>query len=512
MTAPLRRSLATPNRRSILRRAIRFAATNPTIAKWARRGLEMLSYEAASSAARVSGWTSVALGPRSEISIARPRMVGRARDLAQNNPFARKACAEWVDHLVGHGIKPRATTEFPEINATVDAIWEDWADECYSGSRLGLYGIQRICARAWWTDGEALVRLRPRLLSDGLPIPLQLEVLESDYLDATKIEALASGGRIVNGVEFNAIGQIVAYWIYREHPADSIATWATPTQSVRVLADRVCHLYEEARPGAVRGVPFAHASMIRAWDYDGYRDSALAAKANESLIVGTVSGLEAGQGLSRKDSAGNVITYPAVTGADGSVYESLQPGSLLFAPDGANLAIHQPTSTPGFREFCKELLHDVSAGFLTPYELVSGDLEGVNYSSIKFGLRSYLLRVRAMRETHFIPLVMRPIWQAFSWYLVALGIVPESALDPDGGLPVQWSAPEYEPIDRAKEATADSTAIANRTHSRVELIAARGRDWRQVIDEEAEFAAYLAERGLGDSAPPPAPVESMDED
>ena len=38
--------------------------------------------------------------------------------------------------------------------------------------------------RAMEQDGEVLIRLRARRLEDGLPVPLQIQVLEIDWLDS----------------------------------------------------------------------------------------------------------------------------------------------------------------------------------------------------------------------------------------------------------------------------------------------------------------------------------------
>ena len=50
-----------------------------------------------------------------------------------------------------------------------------------------IYGIQRLAYHAMEQDGEVLIRKRIRLSSDGLPVPLQLQVLEADYIDTAKI-------------------------------------------------------------------------------------------------------------------------------------------------------------------------------------------------------------------------------------------------------------------------------------------------------------------------------------
>ena len=73
-------------------------------------------------------------------------------------------------------------------------------------------------------SGEVLVRRRRRRLSDGYPVSVQLQVLEADYLDTSKTTALPNGGQIIQGVEFDVLGNLVAYWLFRQHPGSTFLT------------------------------------------------------------------------------------------------------------------------------------------------------------------------------------------------------------------------------------------------------------------------------------------------
>ena len=57
---------------------------------------------------------------------------------------------------------------------------------CDADGRLDFAGIQKQALRTVVESGEVLVRRRIRRPEDGLPIPLQLQVLEPDHLDATR--------------------------------------------------------------------------------------------------------------------------------------------------------------------------------------------------------------------------------------------------------------------------------------------------------------------------------------
>jgi capsid protein len=66
--------------------------------------------------------------------------------------------------------------------------WKAWAGTtaCDADGRHDFYGLQKLVMRAIVESGEVLVRRRFRLPEDGLPIPMQLQILEADYIDTSR--------------------------------------------------------------------------------------------------------------------------------------------------------------------------------------------------------------------------------------------------------------------------------------------------------------------------------------
>src|SRR3546814_19484327 len=100
--------------------------------------------------------------------------------------------------------------------------------------------------------GEAFVRFRLRRKTDGLTVPLQLQVLEGDYVPFDKNEDLGGGAYIEQGIEFDRIGRRVGYWMFRQHPGDPSNRGFQNATPIRVPASEVLHIYdrsEERRVG-----------------------------------------------------------------------------------------------------------------------------------------------------------------------------------------------------------------------------------------------------------------------
>src|SRR5690242_1036059 len=108
-------------------------------------------------------------------------------------------------------------------------------------------------------SGEVIIRRRPRLPKDGLAVPLQLQIMEGDQLDGSRV-SLNGDNRIINGVEFNIIGKRTAYWMFENHPGSLLpgVSLIGSLQSKAVPADEIIHLYRKERT-QVRGTPWGSA-------------------------------------------------------------------------------------------------------------------------------------------------------------------------------------------------------------------------------------------------------------
>jgi capsid protein len=106
----------------------------------------------------------------------------KSRDLVRRNPWANNAIEAFVANAVGTGIKPQSLAKDETFRATVQELFRDWVEEADAAGQTDFYGLQALACRAMLEGGECLIRLRPRRPQDGLCVPLQLQVLESEHL------------------------------------------------------------------------------------------------------------------------------------------------------------------------------------------------------------------------------------------------------------------------------------------------------------------------------------------
>jgi hypothetical protein len=113
--------------------------------------------------------------------------------------------------------------------------------------------------------------------------------------------------------------------------------------------------------------------------------------------------------VSRKD-----VEAAGLLGEDGEVLETgMEPGSLLPLPPGADVKFSVPVEPVQYGAYVKAHLRAIAAAVGVPYEHVSGDYEGVTYSSVRAALVEFRRRVEAWQYHLVVRQFCRPVWRRF---------------------------------------------------------------------------------------------------
>lgn len=471
-------------RASWMDRAVATVAPRAAVRRLAaRQAFEQLAaaraYDGAAVGRRTDGWRTSAGSADAEISSAGPRLRDRMRDLVRNNPHAAKAVSVLVNNIVGSGIRPRAATGADAADKAVDALWDEWSSVCDADGIGDYNALTTLAVREMVEAGDIFVRRRTRRRGDGLPVPLQVQLYEADHLDEAKIGVTPDGGRIVRGIEFDAIGGRRAYWLFPDHPGDVGIPLSRSLVSVRVPADGVAHLYERQRVQS-RGVPWGSPVMRALRDLDDWTNAELVRKKTEACLVGIVFGAdEVEQGVA-----------PTIVDADGKLIEQFEPGLIAYARNGKDIKFNQPATTAGVSEWLRAQLHIIAAGFRMPYELLTGDLSQVNYSSIRAGLVEFRRMIDALQWQVVIPGFCQPIWDWFTEAAWAAGLVTTP------NIAVEWAPPRFDAVDPLKDAQADLLMLRMGTMTLPQAIARQGWNPDAVLAEIAATNAKLDALGL----------------
>lgn len=430
------------------------------------------SYDGAKTGRRTSGWVSGGTSANSEIAPALTLLRNRSRDLVRNNPYAAKAINSLVSNAIGIGITPTLSDG--------QALWKRWATECDADGQLDFYGLQMLAARTIRESGEVLVRLRYRLPSDGLSVPLQLQVLEPDYLDNFKYENLPNGGWIQHGIEYDAIGRRAAYWLYKKHPGE-LSPVLNGLLSYRVPATDVLHIYEKTRPGQSRGVPVLAPSMLKMRDLDDYEEAELVRKGIEACFAAFVT--TDADGLTMGESS-------TESGSSNRRLENLSAGMIQYLKPGEDVSFGSPGAVQGYNEYIRTQLHAIAAGAGITYEQLTGDLSQVNYSSIRAGTLEFRRMVEQWQWLTFIPMFCQPLMRAWLDAAVLNGKLKTAQVD------VNWTTTRFDWVDPVRDVTGELMEIAAGLKPWSEAVRGRGYDPQANIAEIAKEQQQFKEAGI----------------
>lgn len=407
----------------------------------------------------------------------------RSRSLTQNVPYIAQGLRSLVASVVGTGIVPRWLGDDADVH---DTLWKQWAPVCDADGRHDMYGLQAAAYRAMQQDGEVLIRLRPRLLSDRLPVPLQLQLLEIDWLDSTKTVANGTS-QIINGVQYDYLGRAEGYWLFERHPGEPFVTGRVRPQSYFVPAQNVIHLYAAERPGQGRGFPRISPVIARVRDFQLYEDAEAQRKNLETrlavLATGNVSD------LANPPSPGETVDTAAAKAGD---LGPIAGGQIVQVPGATAITVLEPKVAPGYVEYCKYQLHIIAAGWGVTYAMMTGDTAESSFSSERASRLNFQREAEMEQWINFIPKFCDRVARAFADAAELAGKVKRASYN------IDHSTPKWDYVNPVQDVQADMMEISSGLSSFSEKLRRRGYKPDLVFQELHEDIDKLKASGVLD--------------
>ena len=476
-------------------------------------------YEAGSTAPRTLAWRAPTASPNTAVLYQLATLRDRSRQAVRNDGYAKGAIDKLVTNIVGTGIKPLSQAKDPAFRQSVHDLWRRWSDESDADGLLDWYGQQAQAVRAWLEGGEVFVRLRARFESDGLSVPLQVQVLEPEMCPHTHNGVGRNGNRIRAGIEFDQIGRRVAYWFHPSRPGD-LQDWDAG-QLRAVPAASVIHLYDPLRPGQLRGVPHLTQALIRLHELDKLEDATLLRNQIQNLFAGF---------LNKPNTEGAEVNpftnLPATTTtAAGNPVITLEPGIMQELGPGEEITFSAPPNAdPNGAAYMKQLLLGVSAATGVPYEVLTGDMAGLNDRVMRVVLHEFRRAITARQHQVVAYQLCRRVWRAWMDRAFTVGSLPLPPSYLDDAAPweaVRWMPQGWPYIHPVQDVEAAQKAIRSGLTSRSAVVSEQGED-SEVIDAEQETDNERADelglsydsdgrKPVGKAAPAtePAPAEEV---
>ncbi len=470
-------------------------------------------YDGTGGGRRALAWMPGNPGAVAALSLAQDELRAKSRDLVRRNAWAAAGIEAFVANAIGTGIKPQSMVHDQTIREAIHSLWWDWCEQADAASLTDFYGLQALATRAMLEGGEALIRLRYRRTEDGLPVALQIQVLEAEHLPTTMNRDLSGGNVIRAGIEFDRLGRRVAYHLYRSHPNDGLLAPMSSQggmDTVRVDATEVIHLFRPLRPGQIRGEPWLTRALVKLNELDQYDDAELVRKKTAAMFAGFITRMAPEDNLMGESSAD----------ANGVALAGMEPGTLQILEPGEDIKFSAPADVgSSYAEFMRQQFRAVAAAMGITYEMLTGDLTQVNYSSIRAGLLEFRRRCEALQHGVIVHQLCRPIWRAWMDQAVLEGAIdlPGYRKDRRNYQAAKWIPQGWSWVDPQKEFNAMKLAIRAGLMSRSEAISGNGYDAEDVDREIAADNARADALGLvfdsdarHDQAPVPDPTDAQD--
>lgn len=487
----------------------------------------------------LKGYNPKKLGYKADIGANLSTLRDRSADLAINTPVGTAAINTSTTHTVGAGLNvfPRPKFQILGISAEEARAWarkvraefDLWADskDCDIYRKNNLYDMQSIAYQGYLTDGDSFAVFRRKPTTPDMPYTLRLQLIEGNRVsnplttstyatgDPTGVEALNSdnGNRILNGVEIDTDGAIVAYWVSNQVPGEPITSMLTTWARVEAYGKRtsipnVLQISNDTRPEQYRGVPYLAPVIETLKQVYRYTNAELTSAIIKSYFALFFTEAVTNSGSLNDMLADNGVDDPTEPVVDVSEY-NLGPGTLNALPKGVDVkSVDASNAQSTFEVFSTQLIKQVGAALNQPYEVLMK-----NFNSSYSASRAAMLQAweeYKLRRKWFARDFCQPIYEVWLMEAVANGRIEAPGFFDDplirkAWCNADWFGPTMSILDPVKDMNGSTLRVENGVSTRErEAAEMTGTDLEENIAQLA-FEKQLMEKygmGLADAVNP----------
>lgn len=500
-------------------------------------GLPGSAHEGAELTSRELGmWRPAIRTPDAEINNEKPILDARGRDLIRNTGLMTGAVATHRDSIVGHHFRLNSRPRYKVLG--LDAKWaEEFAAEveekfdlyaesenCWiDASRNNtLTGLVRMAVGMFFQGGEVLGTLE-WMRGANRPYRTALQMVDPDRL--CNPQGREDTDRIRRGIERDAYGAALAYHILRAHPTD-VTRMQDANNWTRVPAFKpwgrpmVLHIIEQMRPDQTRGISAMVSVLKEMRMTKKFHDitlqnavvNATFAAAIESELppeqafemIGAVDPVSGEQTMMSGADALLAAIAQYTGGAknlniDGVKIPHLYPGSKLKL---------YPAGTPGGvgTDFEQSLLRYVASALGLSYEQFSRDYTKTNYSSARASMNETWKYMRSRKKivADRTAQTIYACWLEEALNRGDIDSMPSNApnfydgLNRDAYCKASWIGAPRGQVDELKESQASALRMKIGVSTLEDESSSLGKDWREVLEQQARELALRKQLGLPD--------------
>lgn len=328
-------------------------------------------YEAAQNSRR-KALLNINSSSAREVSKATNILAADAQEACRNNPLAQRVKMCWANSIVGKGITPEYKLGNKRSSDKVIKMLEMWASstDCDFDGVMNLAGLQWLWAASVVETGGCFIRIHinRKLLSLG-KFPLQFQTIEQTYLDKSKND----GDKIVDGLQYNDLGQLEGYWLYTEESGLNIS--GKQKSKYYKKDEELIHLYRRERAGQHLGVTWLAQVLTLLDKYNTLQDAVIMQQQIAACL--------------------GVIVQEADTplGTDGDGTEDrpdeIYPGSINYLKSSSTVTTVNPPKASDQGQLTAGIKNDIAAGVNLTYAQLTTDYSKFNFASGRMGKNDF---------------------------------------------------------------------------------------------------------------------------
>ena len=509
----------------------------------ARRALEVTNsgygnYGANLTKKSLIGWLFRGGSAKEDIEDNIDTLRQRSRDAYMGIPTASAALKTLCTNVVAGGLIPS-----PQIDAEVLGLTREqaeelqgkimrefalWADttECDADGLGNFYKLQQLAYMGFLMNGDSFALL-PFKERPGSQYATKVQIIEADRICSPDgydrlVPEYVRGHHvhsIVQGVETDEAGMVVAYWICNRHPHSSLAVQYGMLEWTRVEAygaagrHNVLHVMTRERAGQLRGVPILAPVLETLKQLGRYTQAEIDAAVISAYFTVLVKPASVQTGL----PVGQYIPKEAqVDSADPGSIEMGQ-GTILSLNPGDDVAFADPTHpNTAYNAFFDAMIKEIGAGMEIPPEVLEKQFTQ-NFSAARGALNEFW-RVCDVKRDDFVDSFCQPIYEQFLAEAVARGRIQAPGFFSDPAIrkaycACAWPGPARTSLNPVQEVSAALQRVeAGFSTAQRETAEMTGGDYMRNMEQrmmEAEKMRQLRE--ILNPAPPPPPPGTQKE-
>lgn len=440
----------------------------------------LATFEGAETTDVRNNWIGSRLSTDSALEADLDQLRTRNRELYRNDSFGGTV-DNVVNHVVGTGFTPQCRiserlvgTEAAQIfREELELVYKLWSPKVDISGRISLWQQTRLMERHVLFDGEGLAVISDDPVAEK-PIPMTVEVIDPERL-------CTPPGKINDrlcrmGVEKDTAGRIVAYWIRRTHPGDTLDV---NEDFDRVPANRVMHVFERWFAGQTRGLPWLTRAMNRIKDCKDLDEAEIIAAQVQACFAVFI----------KKSTNAITAANAAATSTDGTTrFQEVRPGGIHYVNEGEEPVMASPSRPGGtFAPFQEWNYRRIAAAINWPFEMLVKNWAGLSFVAGRLILSEARLETKS-RQKLIDEQFLRPVWERMVDECVLTGrtsIEPRNwAARPWVYRAHSWTAPAWSyAINPGEEVKANVEAVNNNQKRLATVVAEGGDDLEELLDD-----------------------------